>query len=39
MPHYEYFCLDCNASFEKMLSLIDYEEGRDRLPSLRKQER
>jgi len=27
MPHYEYFCLDCNASFEKILSLIDYEEG------------
>ena len=27
MPHYEFFCLDCHKSFNKILSLVDYEEG------------
>ncbi len=27
MPHYEFFCRDCNKFFDKILSLVDYEEG------------
>jgi putative FmdB family regulatory protein len=27
MPHYECFCLDCKQLFDKILSLVDYEEG------------
>jgi len=27
MPHYEFFCLDCKQLFDKILSLVDYEEG------------
>ena len=38
MPRYEFFCLDCKAFFDKILSLVDYEEGDCRLPALRKQE-
>ena len=27
MPHYEFFCLDCKTFFDKILSLVDYEEA------------
>jgi putative FmdB family regulatory protein len=27
MPHYEFFCRDCKKFFDKILSLVDYEEG------------
>jgi putative FmdB family regulatory protein len=27
MPHYEFFCRDCKTFFDKILSLVDYEEG------------
>lgn len=27
MPHYEFLCRDCQKFFDKILSLIDYEEG------------
>jgi putative FmdB family regulatory protein len=27
MPHYEFFCRDCKTFFDKLLSLVDYEEG------------
>jgi putative FmdB family regulatory protein len=27
MPHYEFFCLDCTKFFDRILSLVDYEEG------------
>jgi putative FmdB family regulatory protein len=27
MPHYQFICRDCQRFFEKILSLIDYEEG------------
>ena len=27
MPHYEFFCLDCQKYFYKVLSVVDYEEG------------
>jgi putative FmdB family regulatory protein len=26
MPHYEFFCRDCKKFFDKILSLVDYEE-------------
>jgi putative FmdB family regulatory protein len=28
MPHYEFFCRDCQKSFDKILPLADYEEGK-----------
>ena len=28
MPHYEFFCHDCKKLFSKILSLVDYENGR-----------
>jgi putative FmdB family regulatory protein len=27
MPHYEFFCPDCTKFFDRILSLVDYEEG------------
>jgi putative FmdB family regulatory protein len=27
MRHYEFFCLDCQMLFDKILSFTDYEEG------------
>jgi len=27
MPHYEFFCLECKTFFDKILSLVDYQEG------------
>lgn len=27
MPNYEFFCLDCQKFFYKVLSAVDYEEG------------
>jgi putative FmdB family regulatory protein len=27
MPHYEFFCRECKTFFDKILSLVDYEEG------------
>lgn len=27
MPHYKFFCLDCQKFFYKVLSAVDYEEG------------
>ena len=27
MPHYEFFCLDCQKYFCKILSVVDYTEG------------
>ena len=27
MPHYEFFCHGCKKFFDKVLSLVDYEEG------------
>ena len=27
MPHYEFFCRNCQKLFSKILSLVDYEEG------------
>jgi putative FmdB family regulatory protein len=27
MPHYEFFCQECKKFFDKILSLVDYEEG------------
>ena len=27
MPHYEFFCQKCKKFFDKILSLVDYEEG------------
>ena len=27
MPHYEFFCRDCKKFFDKILSLVEYEEG------------
>ena len=32
MPHYEFFCPDCNKFFDKILSLVDYEEGEVQCP-------
>jgi putative FmdB family regulatory protein len=31
MPHYEFFA-DCNKFFDKILSLVDYEEGEVQCP-------
>jgi putative FmdB family regulatory protein len=27
MPHYEFFCQECEKYFSKILSVVDYEEG------------
>jgi putative FmdB family regulatory protein len=27
MPHYEFLCRDCQKFFDKILSLVDCEEG------------
>ena len=27
MPHHEFLCRDCKKTFDKILALIDYEEG------------
>ena len=27
MPHCEFFCLDCQKYFYKILAVVDYEEG------------
>jgi putative FmdB family regulatory protein len=27
MPHYEFLCHDCQQFFDKILALVDYEEG------------
>lgn len=27
MPHYEFFCHNCEKHFSKILTLVDYEEG------------
>ena len=32
MPHYEFFCCDCTKFFDKILSLVDYEEGEVQCP-------
>jgi putative FmdB family regulatory protein len=32
MPHYEFFCRDCTKFFDKILSLLDYEEGKVQCP-------
>ena len=32
MPHYEFFCQDCQKFFDKILSLVDYEEGEVQCP-------
>jgi putative FmdB family regulatory protein len=32
MPHYEFFCHDCQKFFDKILSLADYEEGAVQCP-------
>lgn len=32
MPHYEFFCHNCQKIFSKLLSLGDYEEGEVRCP-------
>jgi putative FmdB family regulatory protein len=32
MPHYEFFCRDCKKFFDKILSLVDYEEGEVQCP-------
>jgi putative FmdB family regulatory protein len=32
MPHYEFFCSECNKFFDKILSLVDYEEGEVQCP-------
>ncbi len=32
MPHYEFFCRDCKKFFDKVLSLVDYEEGEVQCP-------
>ena len=34
MPHYEFFCRDCKKFFDKILSLVDYEEGEVQCPHL-----
>ena len=31
-PHCEFFCPDCNKFFDKILSLVDYEEGEVQCP-------
>src|SRR5262249_11796361 len=33
MPHYEFFCLDCQKYFYKILSVVDYEKGEIICPS------
>ena len=37
MPHYEFFCRDCKKFFDKILSLVDYEEGEVQCPLLEVQ--
>ncbi len=32
MPHYEFFCRDCKKFFDKILSLVEYEEGEVQCP-------
>jgi putative FmdB family regulatory protein len=32
MPHYEFFCHACKKTFTKILTLVDYEEGRVTCP-------
>ena len=32
MPHYEFFCCDCTKFFDKILPLLDYEEGEVECP-------
>jgi len=32
MPHHEFFCHACKKFFDKILSLVDYEEGAVRCP-------
>jgi len=32
MPHYEFFCRACKKLVDKILSLVDYEEGEARCP-------
>ncbi len=32
MPHSEFFCCDCTKFFDKILSLVDYEEGEVKCP-------
>jgi putative FmdB family regulatory protein len=32
MPHYEFFCGDCKKFFDKILPLVDYEEGEMQCP-------
>ena len=32
MPHYEFFCLDCQKLFDKILPFADYEEGKISCP-------
>jgi putative FmdB family regulatory protein len=27
LPHYEFLCRDCQKFFDKILALVDYEEG------------
>ena len=27
MPHYEFLCRECQKFFDKVLALVDYEEG------------
>ena len=27
MPHYEFLCHNCHKFFDKILALVDYEEG------------
>jgi len=33
MPHYEFFCQKCKKFFDKILSLVQYEEGKVLCPS------
>ena len=32
MPHYEFFCHACKKTFTKILTLVEYEEGRVACP-------
>jgi putative FmdB family regulatory protein len=32
IPHYEFLCRDCNKFFDKILSLVDYEESEVQCP-------
>lgn len=36
MPHYEFYCEDCNKPFEVILTLEEYEKGQIKCPACSK---